>query len=127
MFRHLAVAALASLATIVPAQAQMRTGMTASPPAAPYAEYESIRSGRLQQAEAALLAERVQHPRAPEIALNLAAVYAMTGRAQLAAPLYDEVLASKAIAMDMPSGSVVSSHDVARTGASRLNARYAAR
>lgn len=127
MFRPLVAAGIASLLIAVPSYAQTRAGMTPSPPMKPDAGYERIRDGRLDQAEAALTVERIRNPGAPEVALNLAAVYVLTGRASLAAPLYDEVLASKPIAMDMPSGAIVSSHDVARTGASRISAQYAAR
>jgi Flp pilus assembly protein TadD len=132
MFRILAAAAAASLLVAVPASAQMRTGMTLSGPAKPDTGYERIRMGRLQQAETTLLAARDSHPGAQEVALNLAAVYVMTGRANLAKPLYEQVLAAKPVAMDMPSGTVASSHDVARTGISRTaaateTAQYAAR
>lgn len=127
MFRHVAAAAAASLLTLVPAHAQTRAGMTPSPAMAPDSGYSRIRAGSLPKAEAELLEARAKHPEAPEVALNLAAVYVMTGRGELAAPLYREVLAAKPVAMDMPSGTVVSSHDVARNGAVRINAQYAAR
>lgn len=127
MFRHLAATALASLAIVAPGSAQTYAMMTPSPRPAPDAGYDRISAGKLQQAEIALLSARTEHPQAPEIALNLAVVYVMTGRAQLAVPLYAEVLAEKAVLMDMPSGAIVSSHDVARKGASKVSAQYAAR
>lgn len=132
MFRHLIAAATASLLIAMPAGAQMRTGMTASGPSKPDTGYERIRSGRLDKAEAALLTARERDPEAQEVALNLAAVYVMTGRTALARPLYEQVLAAKPVAMDMPSGTISSSHDVAmigmsRSGGSIAKAAYAVR
>ena len=76
--------------------------------------YEQIRDGRLDLAEKVLINQMRVHPDAPELDLNLAAIYLRTGRTTEAVPLYERVLANPAVAMDMPSGAVVSSHDVAR-------------
>lgn len=81
---------------------------------------EAITTGDLQGAERTLVAERRIFPDRPTLMLNLAAVYARTGRAEPARELYGEVLGRAPVAMDMPSGSVVSSHDVARLGLRRL-------
>ncbi|MET4896548.1 tetratricopeptide repeat protein [Sphingomonadaceae bacterium jetA1] len=89
--------------------------------------YQEIAAGRLAAAERTLLQERRVNPDSPELMLNLAAVYAQTGRATEARALYDAVLGEKPIAMDMPSGAVLSSHSVARTGVHRLNQMVAAR
>lgn len=81
----------------------------------------AIVAGDLQGAERTLVAERRIFPGRPELMLNLAAVYARTGRTDAARILYDKVLASEPVAMDMRSGSVASSHDVARLGIRRLS------
>lgn len=121
MLRRIAIAlAAGGIMTAGPVCAQTVSRMTVSPPIAPDASYRAIASGDLARAETALLRARSHRPDAPEIALNLAAVYAMTGRPGEAAPLYAQVLGEPAIAMDMPSGTVVSSHDVARRGEARL-------
>jgi hypothetical protein len=73
-------------------------------------------------AERTLVAERRIFPERPELMLNLAAVYIGTDRTDAARALYRQVLARPAVAMDMPSGAVVSSHDVARRGLDRLGA-----
>jgi len=82
--------------------------------------FEQIREGRLDSAERIIVEQMRAHPDAPELALNLAAIYLRTGRQTLAAPLYARVLAEPAIAMDMPSGGIVSSHDVARRAAGMI-------
>lgn len=82
--------------------------------------YTQIASGDLAQAEATLVAERRIYPRRPELMLNLAAVYQRTGRDAAARDLYREVLERPAVVMDMPSGMIVSSHDVASRGLTRL-------
>lgn len=91
---------IASLVT-VPAMAGERTG------------FASIRAGDLSNAERTLVAERRIYPNRPELMLNLAAVYQRTGRSMAAASLYRDVLAQPAVTMDMPSGAIRSSHQVA--------------
>lgn len=59
------------------------------------------------------------HPRAPEVALNLASVYLKTGGVDQARTLYRRVMALPAMGMDMPDGSIRSSHDVASAGMTR--------
>ena len=89
--------------------------------------FHEIAQGNYFAAERTLLQERRADPKSPELMLNLAAVYAKTGRANDARALYDSVLQEKAIAMDMPSGAVLSSHTVARTGLRHLPQAIAAR
>ncbi|MGE7206626.1 tetratricopeptide repeat protein [Sphingomonas sp. NPDC019816] len=89
--------------------------------------YQEIASGNLAAAERTLLAERRTNPESPELMLNLAAVYAQTGRASEARALYGAVLNEKAIAMDMPSGAILSSHTVAQTGLRQLTQVMASR
>ncbi|MDR6115105.1 Flp pilus assembly protein TadD [Sphingomonas sp. SORGH_AS870] len=89
--------------------------------------YQEIAAGKLVAAERTLLQERRASPDSPELMLNLAAVYAQTGRASEARSLYAAVLQEKPIAMDMPSGAVISSHRVAETGLRQLNRTFASR
>ncbi|WP_322965762.1 tetratricopeptide repeat protein [Sphingomonas fuzhouensis] len=89
--------------------------------------YQDIAAGNFAAAERTLLQERRADPRSPELMLNLAAVYAKTGRAAEARALYGAVLEEKAIAMDMPSGAILSSHTVARSGLRHLPQTVASR
>ena len=89
--------------------------------------YQEIAAGNLAAAERPLLAERRTSPDSPELMLNLAAVYAQTGRVSEARALYGAVLNEKSIAMDMPSGAVVASHAVAQTGLRHLQQTMASR
>ncbi len=92
----------------VPAFAADRTG------------YQSIATGDLATAERHLVADLKFSPQRPELMLNLAAVYRKTGRDSQARALYSAVLDRPAVAMDMPSGTVVSSHDLATRGLIQL-------
>ena len=76
--------------------------------------YQSIVSGDLASAERAIVAEQRVYPARPELMLNLAAVYRRTGRMAEARTLYMKVLERRPVAMDLPSGAVASSHDLAR-------------
>lgn len=89
--------------------------------------YTAIAAGNLSQAEATLSAERAIYPRRPEVLLNLAAVYARTGRAAQARALYGDVLDTQPVALELADGGTVSSHDVAQRGLSRLGETIAAR
>ncbi|HXH17196.1 MAG TPA: tetratricopeptide repeat protein [Sphingomonas sp.] len=75
--------------------------------------YTAIAAGDLAAAEQRIVAERRIFPQRPELMLNLASVYQRTGRASAARALYMEVMERPAVAMDLPSGAVVSSHDLA--------------
>lgn len=75
--------------------------------------FASIAARDWSAAERTLLAERRIYPRRPELMINLAAVYAATGRDAEAAALYEQVLERPAVAMDTPSGEVRSSHALA--------------
>lgn len=108
-----AVAAIAMLTT--PAMAKDRVG------------YQAIAAGSLGQAEQTLAAERAIYPQRPELMLNLAAVYAKTGRMAQARALYGDVLEQQPIAMDLPDGSVETSHALAQRGLMRLTSTMAAR
>ncbi|MES2422156.1 MAG: tetratricopeptide repeat protein [Pseudomonadota bacterium] len=75
--------------------------------------YTAIAAGDLATAEQRIVAERKIFPQRPELMLNLASVYHRTGRESEARALYAAVLARPEVAMDMPSGAVLSSHDIA--------------
>ncbi|WP_294212589.1 tetratricopeptide repeat protein [uncultured Sphingomonas sp.] len=107
------VAAFALMA--VPAMAKDRVG------------YQAIAAGSLTQAEQTIDAERAIFPDRPELMLNLAAVYARTGRDAQARALYSDVLARDAVAMDLADGSVQSSHALAQKGLMRLSSTMASR
>ncbi len=97
----------APLALTPAAQAQVR--------ADPYAKV-AIESGDYATAEHKLLAERRIFPERPEVLLNLAAVYAKTGRYAEARVVYDRVLTLDPVAMDVADGEVAPSHLVAHRG-----------
>jgi Flp pilus assembly protein TadD len=82
--------------------------------------YTAIAAGALDKAQTLLEAEQRANPGRPEVMLNLAAVYQRSGRPEAARSLYAGVLAEKSVAMDMPSGAVVSSHVVAERGLAKL-------
>jgi thioredoxin-like negative regulator of GroEL len=90
-------------------------------------EYRTIAAGNFAEAAQRLEAERRIHPQRPELMLNLAAAYSRMGRVADARALYQEVLARPVAMMDLASGAVVSSHDVAALGQSRLAQTIAAR
>ncbi|MEG3085286.1 tetratricopeptide repeat protein [Sphingomonas sp. PB2P12] len=89
--------------------------------------YTSIAAGDLAAAEQRIVAERKIFPRRPELMLNLASVYRRTGRESEARALYAAVLERPAIAMDLPSGAVSSSHDLASRGLARSAQQIATR
>lgn len=91
-----------------PAAARDRTG------------YQAIAAGDYQSAEKTLLAERRIFPSRPELMINLATVYARTGRLSQAAALYRTALSTDAVEMAMPDGGVSSSHLVAQRGLDSL-------
>jgi hypothetical protein len=114
--KQIALAASAFAMVAVPAYAQTASRMITSSEAMPDASYETIRGGMLGKAETKLMRAHMRQPHSPEIMLNLAAVQIMTGRPVLAGSLYRSVLNQPPVAINMPSGQVVSSHEVARRG-----------
>lgn len=73
-------------------------------------------AGRYDVAEA-ILAERVAaDPAEPSALLNMAYLYARTGRETQARALYQRVLAEESVMLDVASGRAVASHDLARRG-----------
>jgi hypothetical protein len=119
--RIAALSASIVLAGSAAASAQSRPGMPTAP-IEPYAAYEMIASGMDARAEATLLRQARLHPRAPEVMLNLAALRLRSGREEDAAGLYEQVLSLPEMDMDMPDGSIRSSHAVARVGIARIHA-----
>ena len=89
--------------------------------------YSSIAAGDLATAEQRIVAERKIFPQRPELMLNLASVYRRTGRESEARALYAAVLERPAVAMDLPSGAVSSSHDLASRGLARHGQQMATR
>ena len=69
-----------------------------------------IAQGDYAQAESKLLAELRIHPGRPELLLNLAAVYAKTGRAGEARNLYTKVLSRDDVLMDVSADQTAGSH-----------------
>lgn len=87
----------------------------------------TIMNGDLSRAEALLLADRTASAQEPEALLNMAAIYASTQRAAEAATLYERVLASEPVLLDLADGSSFSSHDIAYRGLSRVRPRLTSR
>ena len=83
---------IGTLVLLAPALAAMGIAASAHAQDAQYA-HAAIESGKLPQAERALTRETRAGSREPEVLLNLAAVYAMTDRADAARALYSRVLA----------------------------------
>jgi len=104
MMRQFGLIVLALAGAAAPALAADETG------------YQAIAAGNLAAAERGILAEQKVYGNRPELMLNLAAVYRRTGREADARALYQRVLQRREVAMDMPSGAVVSSHELARRG-----------
>ncbi len=82
----------------------------------------AIAAGDYDHAERQLLAEQRIFPARPEVLLNLAAVYARTGRVAEARALYHRVLALKPVTMDVSNGQIAASHAVAQRGIRLLDA-----
>lgn len=108
--------------------AMLATTFVASPStAADRAGYRAIAAGDFATAARQIEAERRIFPQRPELMLNLAVAYARMGRSAEASTLYRQVLDRPVVAMDLPDGSVVSSHDIATRGLSRLSTEIATR
>lgn len=82
--------------------------------------YQAIAAGDFVTAERSIVAERRIFPHRPELTLNLAAVYARTGRVDAARALYREVLAGTPVDLMLADGAGYSSHQLARAGLARL-------
>ncbi len=98
----------------LPAQAQRSNG---DPVAS-----SAIFDGNLTQAEKQLDARLRLDPAQPELLLNLAAVYAKTGRTAEARALYLKVLEQRDVEMDLSADRVAMSHTIANTGLQYIRA-----
>nr|AGU11796.1 hypothetical protein [uncultured organism] len=79
-----------------------------------------ISQGAYQDAEARLVEALRAEPNQPELMINLAAVYARTGREDAARSLYTRVLSQSDVLMDLASGRTAGSHMIATSGLHRL-------
>ena len=82
----------------------------------------ALAAGAYDQAESAIQAELRIHPGRPELLLNLAVVYANTGREAQARTLYTQVLTQREVLMDVRADKVASSHAIATHGLQRIQA-----
>ena len=89
--------------------------------------HEAIASGDLARAERVLHADRKIYGARPELLLNLAAVYAKSGRLSDATAMYRDVLGQPDAMMDLAADRAVSAHTLARLGLSRLQPTLAKR
>ena len=87
----------------------------------------ALARGDYAAAERAIAAQQRLFPRDADLLINLAQVYARTGRTAEAARLYREVAAQPDDALDLPDGRVASSHALAGKGLQRLTVALAAR
>lgn len=88
--------------------------------------YDQIAAQKLTAAEKRLNKQRVREPGEPSVLINLAYVYAKTGRAAEATTLYNEVLAQPNVLMALGDGRPAWSHAIAQK-AMGLPSGYAAR
>lgn len=102
---------LAAIAAAAPASAQGDAVRVAH---AAYAQ------GDFGRAERLLTAEQRVFPNSPEVLVNLAAVYARTGRMQQAAALYRQVLSRDDVLLDLSGERTISSHAIATAGLGRV-------
>lgn len=94
-------------------------GMLSAPALAQEYGYQQIADGKLLLAENQLEAARVAEPNEPSVMINLAAIYARTGRADQAQAMYQRVLASENVQLEMGDHSPAWSHSLARRGMQR--------
>ena len=113
MGTKLATLALIAAVTATPALARDTTG------------FHAIAAGDLGAAEQTLKAERRIYPQRPELMLNLAFVYARTGRVAEASALYRAVLSRDEVMLETPAGAEASSHAIATAGLGRVADRPA--
>jgi hypothetical protein len=82
--------------------------------------HDALAIGDATAAERALVSEARIFPNRPELLLNLAAVYASTGRPAQAASLYQRVLAQRDVTMDLSAERTASAHAIAQVGLRRI-------
>ena len=81
--------------------------------------FNAIAKDDLTAAEARLMAQRAVEPNEPSVLLNLAYVYARTGRYDQANALYKQVLAGENVLMMTGGRQQLWSHEVAQRGLDR--------
>jgi hypothetical protein len=88
---------------------------------------DAIVAGDLAKAERTLLADQRIYGSTPELLINLAAVYARSGRTAEATAMYREVLGQRDVLMDITADRTASAHAIARAGLERLRPTLAVR
>lgn len=81
--------------------------------------FSAIQRADLAGAEARLNAQRLMEPNEPSVLINLAHVYAKTGRMAQAEALYRQVMAGENVMMLTASNQQLWSHQLARKGLDR--------
>lgn len=81
--------------------------------------FNAIQRDDLAGAEARLTAQRAQEPNEPSVLINLAHVYAKTGRLDQAEALYRQVMATDDVLMLTATNRQVGSHQLAQRGLDR--------
>ena len=109
-----------AVAMLVAASASVAAMPASAQNGAVRASHDAFAKGDLAAAERVLIGEQRVFPNSPEVLVNLAAVYARTGRAEQAATLYRQVLAQDAVLLDLTADRTVSSHAIAELGMRRL-------
>ena len=105
----ISILAAAPLFAALPATAQIRTVAA-----------DEIVQGDYSQAEAKLQSELRANPTRPELLLNLAVVYAHTGRTADARRVYAQVLQHDDVKMDLTGNRLIGSHAIAERGMRKL-------
>ncbi|WP_184002950.1 tetratricopeptide repeat protein [Stakelama sediminis] len=80
----------------------------------------ALTKGDYTTAERQLLADYAAMPDRQEVLLNLATLYAYTGRAEQARILYEKVLSRPDVLMNLANGRSAHSYDLARAGIAKL-------
>jgi thioredoxin-like negative regulator of GroEL len=109
--RTLVLLATLPLAFALPVQAQDTS-----------ASAELISAGAYSKAETRLQSQLRANPESPEVMINLAALYAKTGRISEARVLYRQILAQDDVLMDLSETRTAGSHAIAQTGLRRIDA-----
>jgi thioredoxin-like negative regulator of GroEL len=111
----------ARIPVVLCAVAAAVTGPAAWAQSEPVAQARTaLLAGNYAAAERLLSAEQRIYPRRSEVLLNLAALYATTGRSGDAVQLYRTVLAQPDAVMDVGADRTASAHLIARRGLERL-------
>lgn len=91
--------------------------------ASPNLARAEITQRKLVEAEATLLKANSASPNEPEVLLNLAAVYGLSGRADEARDLYGRVLRGENASLILSSSRTANAHEIARKGLRLLESR----